>query len=217
MARPCSSATRTCSGKTQTAASPVRRQQGRAHSSARFPTRTEQEKAACYRVLGRRPAAPLFPGQVWTVYCLPAGPCCFRLLLLHLLAPGKQTRGHKEGREPGPTRRQRTCAVNGVADGPPPQPLPAASDPFVEWLPAEQAGSTLVSGAPGGAYEMQTIDGVLHSERMSNSVCVQCRKPMPRGLVCSGCRRVAYCSRECQKLHWRARHKTECSKPAELD
>ena len=29
--------------------------------------------------------------------------------------------------------------------------------------------------------------------------------------VCSGCKMVRYCSRECQKEHWRAGHKRECA------
>ena len=30
---------------------------------------------------------------------------------------------------------------------------------------------------------------------------------------CSGCNKVSYCSRECQTLDWKARHKIECKNP----
>ena len=36
-----------------------------------------------------------------------------------------------------------------------------------------------------------------------------CQEVSP--LVCSGCRRVGYCSREHQRLHWRAAHRAECA------
>ncbi|KAF8153633.1 hypothetical protein BJ912DRAFT_1014344 [Pholiota molesta] len=47
-------------------------------------------------------------------------------------------------------------------------------------------------------------------EIMSRKVCALCRTSDEPGLkVCSGCRQIAYCSRECQKADW-GYHKREC-------
>lgn len=42
--------------------------------------------------------------------------------------------------------------------------------------------------------------------------CAQCLRNGVGFKVCSGCRRVHYCSPECQRAHWRAQHRDECSK-----
>ena len=48
------------------------------------------------------------------------------------------------------------------------------------------------------------------------SSCAQCGAAAPSGAgakalpVCAGCRRVAYCGRDCQRAAWRAGHKQEC-------
>ena len=34
---------------------------------------------------------------------------------------------------------------------------------------------------------------------------------------CAGCRKVSYCSRECQKAHWHSEHKQECDTLALLN
>jgi len=31
--------------------------------------------------------------------------------------------------------------------------------------------------------------------------------------ICSGCKTARYCSKDCQKVHWIAGHKTECRSP----
>lgn len=83
--------------------------------------------------------------------------------------------------------------VNGVPNGQPPRPLPPDTYPFVEWVTSEHA----VSGAAGGAYDMAIAGGIMHNTRMSISVCVQCRTPMPRGHVCARWKRVNV------RAHWR--------------
>ena len=47
--------------------------------------------------------------------------------------------------------------------------------------------------------------------------CCQCHKrhdPLDRSLKCSGCKRVHYCSRECQKEHWPI-HRIQCKEKKE--
>ena len=39
--------------------------------------------------------------------------------------------------------------------------------------------------------------------------CAQCNRTLVKCRRCAGCYSVAYCSRECQRLHWRS-HKGEC-------
>ena len=46
---------------------------------------------------------------------------------------------------------------------------------------------------------------------MSNFCCHTCNKTLSKKLNwCSSCRRVAYCSRKCQKAHWK-RHRPKCT------
>ena len=63
--------------------------------------------------------------------------------------------------------------------------------------------------------------GNVHSFRMDN-ICAYCNagygnnKPFPttgKGL-CGRCKQVQYCSRECQKAHWKAGHRIECVRPS---
>ncbi|KAF9480196.1 hypothetical protein BDN70DRAFT_857261 [Pholiota conissans] len=49
------------------------------------------------------------------------------------------------------------------------------------------------------------------SKRVSRLHCFQCGGPgKPKLLVCSSCMKARYCSRECQKSHWK-HHKKECA------
>lgn len=49
-----------------------------------------------------------------------------------------------------------------------------------------------------------------------SSGCAECHKAGDQSTlsVCSRCRKVFYCSKECQRAHW-GTHKTTCNKPAE--
>eukprot|EP00928_Gymnodinium_smaydae_P043804 TRINITY_DN29284_c0_g2_i1.p1 TRINITY_DN29284_c0_g2~~TRINITY_DN29284_c0_g2_i1.p1 ORF type:complete len:256 (+),score=19.45 TRINITY_DN29284_c0_g2_i1:156-923(+) len=45
------------------------------------------------------------------------------------------------------------------------------------------------------------------------SVCSFCKSPGAKKLMhCSGCKCTAYCSRACQKNHWKDSHKSECAR-----
>jgi len=52
---------------------------------------------------------------------------------------------------------------------------------------------------------------------MEAKTCAQCLKPAAgKGIslsTCSGCRRVAYCGKSCQKLHWELGHREQCTQP----
>ena len=49
--------------------------------------------------------------------------------------------------------------------------------------------------------------------------CTYCETPLPKRkerLICSACKSVIYCSRACQKQHWKKQHKRECQKIDDL-
>lgn len=46
------------------------------------------------------------------------------------------------------------------------------------------------------------------------SLCSCCRKGLQKINTCSLCRRAMYCDTECQRKHWKASHKGECSRSA---
>ena len=42
------------------------------------------------------------------------------------------------------------------------------------------------------------------------ALCANCGKPSAEGLrQCAGCKKVRYCGKECQKIHWK-QHKPMC-------
>eukprot|EP00928_Gymnodinium_smaydae_P080021 TRINITY_DN63827_c0_g1_i1.p3 TRINITY_DN63827_c0_g1~~TRINITY_DN63827_c0_g1_i1.p3 ORF type:complete len:101 (-),score=10.48 TRINITY_DN63827_c0_g1_i1:221-523(-) len=40
--------------------------------------------------------------------------------------------------------------------------------------------------------------------------CARCGERLAHLHVCSGCMKTRYCSRECQKAHWKAGHRDTC-------
>ena len=48
-------------------------------------------------------------------------------------------------------------------------------------------------------------------------VCAKCGKRGEGFNKCSRCKRVFYCSRTCQRAHWKASHKHTCRKPGQED
>jgi len=53
------------------------------------------------------------------------------------------------------------------------------------------------------AEEMQT-------EARDGRICAWCQIPVPCALRCTKCRKVFYCSTDCQKSHWKGGHKAAC-------
>ena len=62
--------------------------------------------------------------------------------------------------------------------------------------PDEGTGNTTVAGSEGGTV----------------GSCARCGKTNMKIQKCGRCRTVAYCSRECQTVHWKI-HKPDCKKP----
>lgn len=54
------------------------------------------------------------------------------------------------------------------------------------------------------------VDKTLHSDRLSCCFCGKGGSDDQPLLVCSGCKRVRYCSKDCQKQHWKM-HKVTCT------
>ena len=86
---------------------------------------------------------------------------------------------------------------------------------------SEENDANLTSSREGNAFtSIQKIDRRkrIEEQRNANVLCSNCGKEgvqfrMP---VCSQCNTVPYCSRECQRLHWKAIHKHECEELARL-
>ena len=86
-----------------------------------------------------------------------------------------------------------------------------------------KVGSTIQWGAPRSApstsasssmFELtvQPTTGSVHFECTDLlRRCVVCG-PCERTQFCAGCRSVRYCSRGCQKAHWKAGHRDECAR-----
>lgn len=47
-------------------------------------------------------------------------------------------------------------------------------------------------------------------------VCSSCCRPQDQMSVCTGCRQLHYCSKRCQKIHWKTVHKFECKVFAQM-
>merc|ERR1712203_799332 len=62
-----------------------------------------------------------------------------------------------------------------------------------------------------GRSTAQSPVGVAAKKLEQTPACDHCGKASETALlVCTGCRRVEYCSRDCQKAAWKS-HKTKCS------
>ena len=49
-------------------------------------------------------------------------------------------------------------------------------------------------------------------ERKNPNLCAACGAKPEKRLMCAGCNKVCYCSKECQKKDWKAGHKALCKK-----
>jgi len=66
------------------------------------------------------------------------------------------------------------------------------------------------------AFEFKQLRHVNHVEH--GTVCSYCSgKPTTRLSVCSACKRVKYCSRDCQSIHWKRIHRIVCKNVELLD
>ncbi len=66
-------------------------------------------------------------------------------------------------------------------------------------------------------YDQEEIDLRLQlaNERWNNSICSNCKNKKPDVSLkkCSKCLLVFYCGPECQREHWKKKHKKECCNP----
>jgi hypothetical protein len=78
-----------------------------------------------------------------------------------------------------------------------------------------QAGSA--TAAPGGAQGEAAAGSSSSSSKVKPAKpCANCGELFPKLKVCTRCRSVSYCSKDCQLAHWRAGHKQVCKEqPAE--
>ncbi|KAF9018005.1 hypothetical protein BDZ89DRAFT_1117421 [Hymenopellis radicata] len=97
--------------------------------------------------------------------------------------------------------------------------------------PKEEYGKILSDAAmkadPSTRKQRSRIENIDHKNRLKDRrvVCAGCRRAQMNGeanfMQCSSCkskmsRDVPYCSKECQKAHWKA-HKVICGKPLNVD
>lgn len=59
-----------------------------------------------------------------------------------------------------------------------------------------------------------TLETQLVDPASDLSLCSYCQKELQKINTCSLCRRAMYCDTECQRKHWKASHKGECSRSA---
>ena len=75
--------------------------------------------------------------------------------------------------------------------------------------------------APNVAYEFGFYDIVDYfnalpaaQKSIARRSCAVCQDQVPLSeptfKVCGQCRKIRYCSRKCQKLHWKQAHREEC-------
>ena len=77
--------------------------------------------------------------------------------------------------------------------------------PFVKWMQQDQ-----LTKNPGSAEFYSMASAKIAAWR---TICACCGKTKNeiKLMCCSRCRTFFYCSKECQKNHWRAGHKSDCN------
>lgn len=75
----------------------------------------------------------------------------------------------------------------------------------------------IMSGAMNKVSDMINIQVAKHSRKQRGvDKCTNCgQKSSTKIMVCSLCKSTQYCSRECQKKHWKNGHKSDCSRLAQ--
>jgi hypothetical protein len=66
---------------------------------------------------------------------------------------------------------------------------------------------------PGVDSAIHELEKELEIAKANPPRCARCRNPLVKVLACARCHVTAYCSRSCQKAHWKY-HKPACTKPA---
>lgn len=80
----------------------------------------------------------------------------------------------------------------------------------------EAAGSSQGAAGSSQGPAAGEVEAAQEQQVVGGGVCAACGSASRRDgkssmlLLCSGCQRVFYCSKECQKAHWKAQHKNEC-------
>lgn len=81
----------------------------------------------------------------------------------------------------------------------------------IEETPIEQFGSGLAGGFFCGPRVVETVSDGTKKDRREDSVCAECGSANNLKL-CSGCKVVRFCGRECHAAAWNKWHKKECKK-----
>jgi hypothetical protein len=83
------------------------------------------------------------------------------------------------------------------------------------YFPESESGSESEVGGGGGEAKVETSEAPKTSGQSGNAttgegLCVVCFQPGSK--FCGRCKKIRYCGRECQLLHWKV-HKPECNPP----
>ncbi|KAK9826989.1 hypothetical protein WJX74_002865 [Apatococcus lobatus] len=110
--------------------------------------------------------------------------------------------------EPPVVGIHRTIVYHDVPGAPaplPPSPHCAPLLPSIEWLHGD---SSQFSMAAGSAFKFEN-GYMINDVDCAPSVCAMCREQFRKLMHCSGCKKVSYCCKDCQKAHWPI-HKRDC-------
>ncbi|KAJ7626609.1 MM3350-like domain-containing protein [Mycena polygramma] len=75
-------------------------------------------------------------------------------------------------------------------------PMGAAFNPFGKKSPLT------------GAFQTEVVRD--RRDKRASALCACCGKPITSPRMCSACKKVYYCDRDCQTTHWKKEHKRQC-------
>jgi len=93
--------------------------------------------------------------------------------------------------------------------------LDILSDAVQTWLTITFSHPNIdIKEVPGVPYQefKQDLARNKRKQKLSRKTCALCEKPGDDLMCCSRCLSVYYCSRRCQKKHWKISHKKACKK-----